>query len=302
MDELPNPTTLAPPQGVGMTAIFTAYARAQESRRTDALFADPLAESFVAAAARNPAGLHRVGPARDDGSSVLWTTLCSQVAARTPFYDRHLEQAVADGLRQVVMLGAGLDTRVFRLRLATGTTVYEVDTAAVLDFKAGVLAEHAPTSTAFRVAVAADLRQDWVGALRAAGFDSGRPTVWLVEGLLLYLPAPQADALMATITAVSAPDSTLAAEYHSRRSRMDDVSIADPGDRAVAEMMINADQGGPGVEPEEWLARHGWVARRRDLVDEFAAIGRPVPILFDPDRPDPMRAWLFTATLPPQSH
>ncbi|GII52736.1 putative S-adenosyl-L-methionine-dependent methyltransferase [Planotetraspora thailandica] len=294
-------TTSTLPTGVGITALITAYARAQESRRRDALFVDPLAESFVVSAVGTAAGtgdaLPRLGPARDDGSSALWTSLCAYLAGRTPFYDRYLVQALADGRRQVVMLGAGLDTRAFRLPLAAGTIVYEVDTPAVLDFKARVLAKHEPTSAAERVLVAIDLQEDWVGALRQAGFDSGRPTVWLVEGLLMYLTAPQADALMAAISAISAPGSVFAAEYLNRRSRMDDVPISDSGDRAVAELLTSSDQGGPGVEPEAWLSRHGWVARRRDLVEEMADLGRPVPVLFDTDRSDPLRSWLFTAAL-----
>jgi methyltransferase (TIGR00027 family) len=288
------------PEGVGLTALTTAYARAQESRRAAPLFTDPLAALFVAEAAGKPgiagAPLPRLGPARDDGASPLWDSIYSHVTGRTPFYDRFVRGAVASGCRQVVLLGAGLDVRAFRLPLDPGTTVYEVDTPAVLDFKAGVLARHAAKRGVRRVPVETDLRDDWPGALRAAGFDRDKSAAWLAEGLLFYLAPAEADVLLSEITAQSAPGSLLAGEYMNRRIRLDDVPLDDDGEGAVAEFFVTAVRGGPQAEPERWLSAHGWLGRQRDFVDELIALGRHVPALFDPRKPDPLRLWLFSAS------
>ena len=60
--------------------------------------------------------------------------------------------------------------------------------------------------------MAIDLRFDWPAALKAAGFDPAKPTAWLAEGLLMYLPADAQDRLFEQITALSAPGSRIAAE------------------------------------------------------------------------------------------
>jgi methyltransferase (TIGR00027 family) len=292
-------TALRLPEGVGLTALITAYARAQESRRAEPLFTDPLAAVFVAEAAGDPgvagAALPRLGPAREDGASPLWDSLYGYFTGRTPFYDRFVSGAVATGRRQVVLLGAGLDVRAFRLQLDPGTTVYEVDTRAVLHFKAGVLGRHAAECGVNRVPVEADLRDDWPAALQAAGFDRWQPTAWLAEGLLMYLAPAEADVLLSAITTCSAPGSVLAAEYLNRRTRLDDLPLHSDDERAVAELFVTADRGGPAAEPERWLGARGWLGHQRDFTTELAILGRLVPALFDPGKPDPLRLWLFTA-------
>jgi methyltransferase (TIGR00027 family) len=252
------------PEGAGLTALITAYARAQESRRAGPLFTDPLAALFVAEAAGVSRGagaeLPRLGPARDDGASPLWDILYGYFTGRTPFYDRFVSGAVATGCRQVVLLGAGLDTRAFRLHLDPGTTVYEVDTPAVLDFKAGVLARHAAECGVKRVPVGIDLRDDWPAALQAAGFDRRQPAAWLAEGLLMYLTPAEADALLSAITAQSARGSVLAGEYLNRRTRLDDfLPLSGDDEYVVAELFISNDQGGADAEPDRWLAAHAWL-------------------------------------------
>ena len=70
------------------------------------------------------------------------------------------------------------------------------------------------TPTAERRAVSIDLREDWPAALRRSGFDETQPTAWSAEGLLVYLPPDAQDRLFDNITALSAPGSQLATEYH----------------------------------------------------------------------------------------
>jgi methyltransferase (TIGR00027 family) len=263
------------------------------------LFDDPWAEAFIAAVTGGHTSvtseLPRVGPARDDGSSALWTLFSACFSGRTPFYDEQVQLGVEAGARQIVLLAAGLDARAVRLGLPAGTKVFEVDTREVLEFKEAVLdRERIPTGE--RVPVAADLREDWASALIAAGFRAGEATVWLAEGVLVYLDAAECDRLLATITKLSGPGSRFATECFTRNPRADDVESPDPGDRAAGEMMISLFNSGPPSRPETWLPAHGWSPYVSDLAAELRRQERPVPELYDPHTPDHVGLWLTGGT------
>lgn len=84
---------------------------------------------------------------------------------------------------------------------------------AVIEFKTTALADLDAEPAAALRTVGIDLRGDWPTALIAAGFDPGKPTAWLAEGLLIYLPPQAQDELLDTITSLSAPGSAVATEY-----------------------------------------------------------------------------------------
>jgi methyltransferase (TIGR00027 family) len=113
----------------------------------------------------------------------------------------------------VVILASGLDARAYRMDWPQGTVVYEIDQSGVIDFKAAALRELGARPTAEVRNVGVDLRDDWPAALRAAGFESGRPTAWIAEGLLMYLPPEAQDRLFDHITALSPAGSRLATEF-----------------------------------------------------------------------------------------
>ena len=189
------------PSGVGATAIGVAAMRAAESERQDRLFEDPLARAFVTGAGWPRIGLEDVEPERRAGLIAL----SAWVSARTRFLDDLLLDATNEGVRQVVLLGAGLDARAFRLPWPDGVRVFELDTAAMLDFKQRVVDGIAAQPRAERVVIRIDLREDWPGALRAAGFDPDAPVAWVVEGLLVYLDEASVERVMDDIGALSAP-------------------------------------------------------------------------------------------------
>lgn len=296
-------TIPALPAGVGVTALITAYARAQESRTKEPLFNDPVASYFIAEATKTrqdgQGRLPRLGPARENGTSPLWSAIHAYFAHRTPFYDRYVTRVVRGGHRQVVILGAGLDARALRIDLPHGTVVFEVDSAPVLNFKEAVLARHGLDDTSRRISVRTDLRDDWTAALLAAGFNPSQPTAWLAEGLIMYFTPDEADRLLSALSQVSAPKSTLAAEYLNRRFQFTDASVANPDDEAMAQLFAATNQGGPVDEPRSWLARHNWLTQQRDFAEEVNELGRSLPSFFDPHRPDPLKLWLFTATISP---
>ncbi|GAA3077860.1 hypothetical protein GCM10020000_74370 [Streptomyces olivoverticillatus] len=86
--------------------------------------------------------------------------------------------------------------------------LYELDLPPVLAFKEGVLARQDARPRCERITLAVDLlAQEWPGLLAEAGFDPAAPTAWLAEGLLVYLTAAQASALLGTVGELSAPGS-----------------------------------------------------------------------------------------------
>ena len=100
-------------------------------------------------------------------------------AVRTHFFDEYFDDAAEAGIRQVVILAAGLDSRAYRLNWPDGTAVYEIDQPKVLEYKTGILQQHGAAPTASRRPVPIDLRDDWPAALAAAGLTApGRPHGW----------------------------------------------------------------------------------------------------------------------------
>ncbi|GHF75200.1 methyltransferase (TIGR00027 family) [Amycolatopsis bartoniae] len=207
--------------GIGITALAVAAARAVESSRDEPLVSDPYAVAFVEAA-DSPIPLpRRAGDLpRDDD---LWERMSLFVGLRSRFFDEYLLEAMTAGVRQVVVLAAGLDARAFRLDLPPETTLYEVDQPRVLEFKDSVL-DAQPRCE--RRTVAVDLRNDWAGALGDAGFDPEQPTAWLVEGLLPYLSRDASAQLLDTLHTLSAPGSTVAIEYvHDPKAALEDPAV-----------------------------------------------------------------------------
>lgn len=203
---------------VGATATMVAAARAIATSTDGALISDPYAEPLVRAVGvdvftRLASG--ELDPSAfdiDDDKNVGMDRMVDNMAVRTKFFDDFFTDATAEGIRQVVILASGLDSRAYRLQWPSGTVVYEVDQPQVIDFKTKALADIGAEPSVDRRAVAIDLRFDWPTALKEAGFDPGQPTAWSAEGLFGYLPPDAQDRLIDTVTELSAPDSRFATE------------------------------------------------------------------------------------------
>ncbi|TMR30696.1 SAM-dependent methyltransferase [Nonomuraea zeae] len=269
-----------------------AALRAQESLRQDRLFDDPYAQLFLDAA--HPAG----SPWSTGSAAGFFHAIGHQVAVRTRFLDDTLLAAVREGCDQVVLLASGMDSRPFRLAWPPGTTVFELDFADVLAFKAAVIASRTTPPagqlarpTCRHVAVPADLREDWPQTLAEAGFDRRRPAAWLAEGILYALPPEAAALLLDRITSLSAPGSVLAMDHG------EDSELLRTARVSVSPDLRDLWQGGPSEDLKPWLARRGWDPTVRDIADIARDHRRPVPPAFDPDRTDAGRGWLATARL-----
>lgn len=181
---------------VAITGLLVAAIRAEESTRPDRLFDDPYAAALAGERGRVALATYR---------SVAMPVPIIEV--RTRFFDEGLERVAREGIRQIVILAAGMDARAHRLAWPGGTRVFELDQPDVLAHKGAVL--DAATPACERVAVPVDLATDWTVPLRAAGLDPAVPTAWLVEGLLQYLPAATVGALFERIERLSARGSVV---------------------------------------------------------------------------------------------
>jgi methyltransferase (TIGR00027 family) len=275
---------------VGATAVMVALARAAETASADPLIQDRFAEPLVSTpeleGVREQVAAWWSGTdVEDDPDGAMRAQeMINYQAVRTHFFDAYFADAVTAGIRQAVIVAAGLDSRAYRLDWPAGTVVYEIDLPKVLEYKAETLAGHGATPVADRRAVPVDLRNDWPQALRDAGFDAGRPTAWLAEGLLPFLPASAQEALFASIDALSGsgsrvavenfgvdPDKRRAAEerWHElkakREARGQDTSF-NPFD------LWFSDEGRP--ECADWFATHGWATSTLNARDESQRLGR----------------------------
>ncbi len=275
---------------VGATAVMVAAARAAETDRDNPLIRDPYAKDLVANAGTgmwefmlNGEFVAKVADADPEVAAIV-EHMGSYQAVRTHFFDAYFADAVAAGIRQIVILASGLDSRAYRLPWPAGTTVYEIDQPKVLEYKTATLNQHGATPSATRREVPIDLRFDWPKALRDRGFDPTVPTAWLAEGLLMYLPADAQDRLFEHVTELSAPGSRIAAETmgvhaEERRERMRErfgrlaaqFGIDDTLD--VGELTYeDPDRADVG----DWLDEHGWKSTSIASQDEMRRLGRAV--------------------------
>lgn len=277
---------------VGATATMVAAARAMASRGDQPLISDDFAEPLVRAVGMElftKLASGELDPKDIDGDGAMsMTRLADNMAVRTRFFDGFFTDActntaVDGGIRQAVILASGLDARAYRLAWPAGTTVYEIDQPAVIEFKTRTLAGLGAEPTTERRAVAIDLRDDWPAALRAAGFDPAQPTAWSAEGLLAYLPSEAQDRLLDTVTALSAPGSRVAVESvpgldsvdeDEMRQKMADASALwrDHGLDLDASDLIYF---GERTEATGYLADRGWKISSQPINELLAAHGLP---------------------------
>lgn len=276
--------TSGPFTGAGVTALGLAAARAVETGRSDRLVEDPYArELFVAAGMALPMRLEWPRPGEPvTTTEALHLHGSRYIGLRTRVYDDELRDATAAGVEQVVLLGAGLDTRAYRLALAPAARVFELDRAPLLAWKRNALTA---TPRVRVIDVGVDLRTDWSRRLLDVGFDPAVPCVVVAEGLLAYLDEAGQRDLLERISNLAAPGSRLAL----------DLLVGDPrgGDRLLrlsqrAGIDMDALIAPSGAaDPGRVLAARGWevdvepvsaAAARygRDLGDPFrGAAGEP---------------------------
>ena len=142
-----------------------------------------------------------------------------QPAARTTFFDRALQRHLAD-VGQLVILGAGLDTRSYRLPADTPVRCFEIDTPKTQAFKRAMLTKAGVDATRVTFVPADFEREDWFERLVAAGFEPHRPSFFLWESVTMYLDREAVERTLRTI-AGTAPGSVVAFDYFSAQQLAD---------------------------------------------------------------------------------
>jgi methyltransferase (TIGR00027 family) len=270
---------------VGATATMVAAGRARASRATNPVIEDQFAEPLVDAVGidfftRWAAG--ELDAADVDIPEHPWgmQPMTDLLAVRTRLIDRFVADAAATGIRQAVILASGLDARGYRLSWPAQTTVFEIDQPQVIEFKTTTLAGLGAQPTVDLRAVPVDLRDDWPAALRQAGFDEGRPTAWIAEGLLAFLPPEAQDRLLDNITALSAEGSRLVAEiFLSTAESIEVMHTAAQKwyDHGLDTHIDDLWYGGERHDVAAYLDERGWQTARTRSGQLLADAGLPVP-------------------------
>ena len=237
------------------SAYWIAAARARESERDDRLFDDPYADALAGDRGRT---ILAVSERATGGENPF-------LPVRTRFIDDAIAAELDAGASQVVLLGAGLDTRPYRLALSSGVDWYELDRPEIFAEKQRVLDAAGAVPRCRRITVPVDLTGDWLSPLHAAGFDEDRRTIWIAEGLVFYLAPGAVHALLRTAAQAAAVGSALVADVMSetglRRPAMD------------AYRRYAADTGRPPPfghdDPSALLVAAGW------MIDTLTWAGAP---------------------------
>jgi methyltransferase (TIGR00027 family) len=261
--------------GVGATATAVAASRALANRA--GLIDDAWAEPLVRAVGMEHFQELLDAPETSDDVQ----RMVHGMAIRTRYFDDFLrETSHVTDIRQTVILASGLDARGYRLPWPAGTVVFEVDQPGVIDVKVSALQRLGARPTAEVRNVGVDLREDWPAALAAQGFDPARPTAWIAEGLLIYLPPDAQDRLFDHITALSTAGSRLATEFMPAMDAFTDPPADgdEPGADRWRRLGFHDNLAGLVYVGErshviDYLRRLGWQVSGSGIEELFAANG-----------------------------
>ncbi|MFC9630178.1 SAM-dependent methyltransferase [Streptomyces mirabilis] len=168
------------------------------------MFLDPLAEAFAAAGSLPADGKPPRAPV-DDAARRRWGAVAFSIVVRTRFPDELLRDAADAGCRQVVLLGAGMASRAYRLDWPSGTRLFEIDTAE----RWAPRSRCSGSSRPIRAASGSPYRSTYATTgpvpLAAAGHDPALPTVCIAEGLLIHLPQDAVERLLGQVGSCPRP-------------------------------------------------------------------------------------------------
>ncbi|KAF3890165.1 MULTISPECIES: class I SAM-dependent methyltransferase [Nostocales] len=249
---------------VSFTAKVIAAGRAIESQRPDALFIDPIAAQLAGQEAIE-AAIPRLEEYEKQGRPFT--------SVRTRFFDDFLNN-YSKHIQQIVFLGAGMDTRAFRLNWQSETHVYEIDKPDVLLYKESVLSGIIPNCN--RHSICADLKESlWVQMLLEEGYRPSEPSIWVLEGFLYYLNPTEVENLLTNIQNLSVAGSYLGVDVIN-------TAICNGSDDWAKYWLSSCDN------PESFFAAYGWNASAIQPGEEGASFGRftyQFPLRNLPDAP-----------------
>jgi len=238
-------------KSVPSTSIGTCWLRALEADKheTERLVYDPFARRLCGEAAAGP------GTTWIHSSDLPMEFWIDMMAVRTRWGDDAIALA---GTKQLVILGAGLDSRAWRLVALKDLPVFEIDFPEVQDAKKNLLSGVDPLANLHSVStnLAVD---DWGKALLASGFHPELPSTWLLEGLTGYLTTGELRTLFQQIGTLSSSTSSLIATFTGAGSgHTTDMHRTIYKDKKEVEDLM-AEQGwhGPALDFQDLAAKHG---------------------------------------------
>jgi len=236
--------------GVSFTAKVMAAGRAVEAQRPDALFIDPFAAQLAGQEAIE-AAIPILEEYEKEGRPFT--------SVRTRFFDDFLNK-YSNNVRQVVLLGSGMDARAFRLNWQPETHIYEIDRPDVLLYKESVLNSVSPNC--IRHSICADLKESlWTELLVKEGYKTSEPTIWLLEGFLYYLNSLEAENILKNIQSLSVKGSYFGADVIN-------TVVCNGSEEWAKYWQFGCD------EPELFFAAYGWKASAIQPGEEGASFGR----------------------------
>jgi len=207
--------------GPSKTCLYVAAGRALGAREPDESIRNPdyLAERLLGPEERAMIAEQPVVQALEKDfaevrQSIEALSSAIMMIIRTRFIEERLEQAIRDGASQLVILGAGFDTRAYRLtELLTNARVFEVDQPATQEHKKRRVREAGIEIPPNLTYVAVDFRHDKLAdVLAAAGYDSTKKTFFIWEGVTMYLPEASVEETLRWVAA-QAPGSTIIFDF-----------------------------------------------------------------------------------------
>jgi methyltransferase (TIGR00027 family) len=249
-----------PIENVSDTAFWVAHYRAVESARPDALFHDPLASRLAGDRGR------KIAAAMPMSSMTGWI-----VAIRTAIIDDYINRVIAEGVDTILNLGAGLDTRPYRMDLPESLVWIEADYPQMIAFKEERLSSEKPRCRLERVKI--DLGNDSERRGMLARINSGAEKLLvLTEGVIPYLSEEQVGALADDLGSLDHISNWIA-EYHSPE-------VAKFRERGgIQQKLRNAPF---KFKPDDWFgffAKHGWRPKEiRYLAEQADRLHRPIAL------------------------
>lgn len=247
---------------VADTAHWIAAFRARESQRPDAVFSDPLAARLA-----GERGFEMVD------ATPFSDAMAFAMVVRTTAIDRLVLSAVAKNVDTVINLGAGLDTRPYRMALPPSLRWIEVDFASTIEYKNALLAAERPACQLSRIVC--DLSSD--GERRKLFERLGgetRNALIITEGVIVYMTTEQAEKLSTDLYSVPAFRFWIM-DFNQGRFRRNRMSAK------LKKMVTNAPFRFTDGEPLKFFARQGWIVDEKIFIlDQADLIGRKAPLKF----------------------